>query len=215
MWHELSGPWQACIDQAWQAYCSGSVPIGAAIADGEGQVLAVGRNRIFEPRAAAHPYIAGNRLAHAEVNAVLTLDNSIDAHTCILYTTTEPCPLCVGALTMANIRCFHYASRDPWAGSAELIQCSRYISSKKIQVVGPESATMEAILVGIMTEYHQRKVGPDGAGRVVASWNAVMPEGVRLGRRLFKSGDLQRYCEELLPASSVIDQLSRELVDAS
>ena len=47
MWQSLSQPWRACLEEAWTAYRAGSVPIGAAITDGAGRVVARGRNRIY------------------------------------------------------------------------------------------------------------------------------------------------------------------------
>jgi tRNA(Arg) A34 adenosine deaminase TadA len=73
MWHTLALPWQTCVEEAWAAYCAGSIPIGAAITDANGQIIACGRNRIFE-LTAEDGYLCGTRLAHAEVNALLKLD---------------------------------------------------------------------------------------------------------------------------------------------
>ena len=51
IWATLADPWRVCLEEAWTAYCAGSVPIGACITDATGSVLARGRNRIFEPPA--------------------------------------------------------------------------------------------------------------------------------------------------------------------
>ena len=51
LWECLSAPWRACMEEAWTAYCAGSVPIGAVITDAVGQVIAHGRNCIFEDHA--------------------------------------------------------------------------------------------------------------------------------------------------------------------
>ena len=32
LWERLSGPWQACVELAWEAYRAGSLPIGAVVA---------------------------------------------------------------------------------------------------------------------------------------------------------------------------------------
>ena len=89
MWESLSS--------AWQAYCAGTVPIGAVVTDASGQILSRGRNRIFEMQG-EDSYLYGQTLAHAEINALITLDvGRAERHGCILYTTVEPCPLCMGA----------------------------------------------------------------------------------------------------------------------
>jgi tRNA(adenine34) deaminase len=69
----LTVPWHVCLDEAWEAYCHGSLPIGAAITDRQGHLLARGRNRICEDEAEGK-LLSGHRLAHAEVNALIALD---------------------------------------------------------------------------------------------------------------------------------------------
>src|SRR4051794_12741046 len=97
LWETLTPPWQACLEEAWAAYYAGSVPIGAVITDTAGQILARGRNRMGEQDAQGNT-LYGHRLAHAEVNALLALDHTaVDPAACVLYSTTEPCPLCTGA----------------------------------------------------------------------------------------------------------------------
>ena len=45
-WSEMEYPWQVCFEEAWHAYCAGSLPIGAALFSPEGQLLFRGRNHI-------------------------------------------------------------------------------------------------------------------------------------------------------------------------
>jgi hypothetical protein len=40
VWHDLTPPWQSCIEEAWIAYCMGSLPIGTALTDASGKVVA-------------------------------------------------------------------------------------------------------------------------------------------------------------------------------
>src|SRR3981081_3786458 len=101
LWDQLAAPWQVCLEQAWIAYQAGSLRTGAATPDQAGIIVGRGRNRIFET--VAEPtetgWVSGNRLAHAEMNAVLSLDHvAVDLKQCTLYTTLEPCALCVGAI---------------------------------------------------------------------------------------------------------------------
>src|SRR3712207_7202914 len=53
----------------------------------------------------------------------------ISGHT--LFTTTEPCPLCVGASYMSRVRAIRFAARDPWAGGTHLVAASPYLRSEE------------------------------------------------------------------------------------
>jgi tRNA(adenine34) deaminase len=111
------GIWLFCFEEAWEAYCQGSIPIGAVITDAQGRVIAKGRNRFFEKEAEAGN-ICWNRLAHAEINAMLKVSShehpELKSYT--LYTTVEPCVQCFGALYMSNIGNLKYAAKDKIAG---------------------------------------------------------------------------------------------------
>src|SRR5512140_3513299 len=98
MWQELESPWQTALEESWAAYCAGSIPIGAVVTDASGAILSRGRNRAHEKTASPTGGTVGP-LAHAELNALLALDfSAIDPHTCHIYTVTEPCPMCMGAI---------------------------------------------------------------------------------------------------------------------
>ena len=113
----LDEAWRLSFEQAWRSWCSGTIPIGAAVTDAGGAVVSTGRNRVFN--ADAPPgQVAGSWLAHAEVNALLQLppESSRDGYT--VTSTAEPCLLCAGALIM-SLRgriVVRYASADPLAG---------------------------------------------------------------------------------------------------
>ena len=36
-----------CLSLAWEAYGAGTIPVGAALVDAEGAVVAEGRNRVY------------------------------------------------------------------------------------------------------------------------------------------------------------------------
>jgi hypothetical protein len=146
-------------------------------------------------------------LAHAEVNALLALDSDhADPHTCILYTSCEPCPLCFGAFYMSGLRELRYASRDPFAGSINLLGATPYLKRKPIRVFGPERADLETILGALHTEFVLRDSG-ERYRHVVEAWAAVVPERVRLGEQLFQDGRLRRMREAGARAAEVMREL--------
>jgi tRNA(adenine34) deaminase len=211
MWQSLTHPWQICLEQAWEAYCAGSVPIGACITGPDGQVLSCGRNRLLDDLPSAQKHICMTPLAHAEVNTLLAFDHSAcDAHLCTLYSAVEPCPLCMGALTMANIRTLCFAAADTWAGASAIAAENRYVRSKNIHVIGPQRADLQSVIIAIQVESHLHRAGQT-ARRVVDVWEADNPAGVRMGFRLFETGTLQDMRVSGMQANAVIDTLARML----
>jgi tRNA(Arg) A34 adenosine deaminase TadA len=211
MWAELSHPWQCCIEEAWAAYCAGSVPIGAVVTDAGGHVVSHGRSRNAELSAEA-PYLHNNPLAHAEMNALVSLDyrQHHPPHSCVLYTTTEPCPLCLGAFYMSGVRNLRYASRDPYAGSVNLLGTTPYLQRKPITVAAPERSDLEVLIMAL----HVERSADWGAGPedvVLTAWEAVIPRAVQLGRDLYASGELRGMREAGLSAAEMVARLSARL----
>ncbi len=192
LWETLAEPWRVCLTLAWESYRQGSLPIAAAIVDARGTVLARGRNRLRddvrdyggEPNALhAHP------LAHAEINALLAFPFSERAaSTCTLLTTTEPCPLCVGAVRMSDMGCLTYTSRDPWAGSSTLFETVPYIRQKGTRVASLAGSRLETCLIALQTDAHLRNIRPEKklkAPIFISVWREVLPVGVAAGENLF------------------------------
>jgi tRNA(adenine34) deaminase len=86
------------------AASEGSVPIGAVIVGPDGEIVSTGHNKI---------YITWDTTAHAEVEAIRNAGKKLfDPHyknRCTIYSTVEPCPMCSGALMLADM------SRSVWA----------------------------------------------------------------------------------------------------
>lgn len=158
----LPTPWQAALEEAWEAYLRGSYPIGACVADASGQVLARGRNRLGEARR-VDGVISGHRLGHAEVNALLELPD-LDAQASralTLYTTTEPCPMCLGALLMARVGGLAFAAADLYAGTAGLLAEHPYMSAKGVRVGRAPEDIIRACRLLELTFHLDRGMPPD------------------------------------------------------
>ncbi len=204
VWDGLSEPWRACVQLAWEAYLAGSLPIGAVVADAQGNVLSRGRNRIHE-RSGEDGFLFGHRLAHAEINALIRLDyDRYDPATCALYTTTEPCPLCAGAARMSDLGELRYAARDPWGGSAAMFETVPYLRRGNVRVVGPADGHLEEILVALQVERFLH-LKPGILERFLATYESVMPNAVRAGLDLYRSGTLKEM-DVVEAAVRVVDQ---------
>lgn len=75
---------------------NGGGPFGAVIAR-DGEIIATGVNRVT----ASH-----DPTAHAEVSAIREACRKLgtfDLNGCVIYTTCEPCPMCLGAIYWAHL----------------------------------------------------------------------------------------------------------------
>ena len=84
------------------------VPVGAAVVY-QGRVIA----RAHNERADSRPF------AHAEMLAMERACQALGTrrlHGCVLYVTLEPCPMCAGALMMAEVDACVYGAADPRQG---------------------------------------------------------------------------------------------------
>lgn len=112
-WQQLEAPWRLCFEGAWEAFLAGTIPVGAAVGSADGAIVARGRNRIFDPPGHG---LSGSRLAHAEVDALAKLPTSARYRDHVLYSTLEPCLLCVAATLHATVGRIEYAAADPFGG---------------------------------------------------------------------------------------------------
>ena len=90
---------------------AGEVPVGAAIVDGNGKLIAEAQNRRERDC---------DPSAHAEILALRAAGQVLqDWHLnqCTLYVTLEPCPMCAGAIVQARIGLLVYGADDPKTGS--------------------------------------------------------------------------------------------------
>ena len=130
---------QAALKEAELAYQSGERPIGAVIVH-NGQIIGRGRAQHKNTR---------NRLAHAELNALLSVANSLyDYHRgdAVIYTTVEPCEMCLGAIVMSDaVNHIVYALPDRWINTAPMFSMphvQRHIKNYLGGVLEDESAAL-------------------------------------------------------------------------
>ena len=84
---------------------SGGGPFGAVIVK-DGKVVATGANRVTANN---------DPTAHAEVSAIraaCTKLGTFDLSGCVIYTSCEPCPMCLGAIYWAHIDKIYYGANQ-------------------------------------------------------------------------------------------------------
>ncbi len=131
----LAQPWREVFDLTWEAYLAGSIPVGAVVADDGGRVVARGRNRIFDD--AHEGQLAGTRLGHAEINALVGLSSRETYPGLTLYTALEPCHLCLAAAPTSRLGRLRYAAPDPYGGAVGKLLPSEDMRLHPLAVEGP------------------------------------------------------------------------------
>lgn len=114
-WGALDDVWHRVFEEAWLSWGTGNFGVGAALVVPEGRdagIVAVGRNLVATPSPAEQP-LAGNYMAHAEMNAFAALD-SYSARGMHLYSTLEPCLMCGATAIFLNVDAIHFAARDEY-----------------------------------------------------------------------------------------------------
>ena len=77
-------------------------PFGAVIIDEQGNIVSKGNNKVLG---------SNDPTAHAEIVAIRNACkklNTYDLSKCILYTSCEPCPMCLSAIIWSNIKKVYY-----------------------------------------------------------------------------------------------------------
>ena len=117
----------------------GNMPFGALLANAVGEILLTAENTVNN---------RGDCTAHAELNLISIASRTLAPeimHNCTLYASTEPCPMCAGALFLSGIPRLVYALGAPQffafanAPEFEFPACREIlcVNNKSLQVIGP------------------------------------------------------------------------------
>lgn len=116
--------------------------------------------------------------------------------------------MCMGTLYMSGVRNLHYAARDPFAGSVNLLGSTWYLSRKPIKTYGPD-ALLEMIITGIFVEQDcQAHAGSLPEGIFYQKMRNVLPEAVQFGVRLWQGGEMQQARREAVTAGELFNRLA-------
>ena len=86
---------EAALSEARTGAAESGIPIGAALVDGQGRLVATGRNRRVQDRAA---------VMHAEINCLFNAGMTVsDFRGMTMYSTLMPCHMCAGAVVQFGI----------------------------------------------------------------------------------------------------------------
>jgi tRNA(adenine34) deaminase len=105
---------QEALAQAEQAFAENEVPIGAVVVL-DNRVVGRGHNRTE---------CSGQPFEHAEIMALWDASEQVGVHAleqAVLYSTIEPCVMCIGAVLLAKIPRVVFGAREPRTGACESV----------------------------------------------------------------------------------------------
>lgn len=121
---------EEALKEAKKAFEENEIPVGAVVVF-EGRIVAKGRNnRNMEQD------IAG----HAELMALRTAGKVLGLHKLVkasIYTTLEPCPMCLGAIIQSRIKNLYFGAYDKKLGAVEsFMKYKEFPDSSKTNIQG-------------------------------------------------------------------------------
>lgn len=124
------------IQEAKKSFDSGNFPVGAVLIDDNGKLIDSAHNLMHSKQ---------SRVLHAEMNLIiknqLILYENPDKYT--LYSSLEPCLMCMGTAIINKIFRFVWAINDSWAGASNIYSMkSPYFSCYEINIVDSPSIAL-------------------------------------------------------------------------
>jgi tRNA(adenine34) deaminase len=102
------------LEEAQKAFDVGEVPVGAVVVH-RNQIVGRGHNRTEQ---------TGRPFEHAEMVAMWEAVGSLQQKTledCVLYSTIEPCVMCIGAAMLARVPRVVFGAREAKTGACESV----------------------------------------------------------------------------------------------
>jgi tRNA(Arg) A34 adenosine deaminase TadA len=116
-WNQLALGARMAFAQQWMGVAAGGLPCGSSILDDHEQIVAVGRNHVYDLPEKAHTPTTSplqyTRVAHAEINALALVPSNREPQLLTLWTTQHPFIMCAAALRFIGIGKVCYIADDP------------------------------------------------------------------------------------------------------
>ena len=201
MWKDNSKQWQIVFEEAWKAFGCGSIPIGAALFDKNGDLIISDRNRSREADT------VNREISHAEANVLRRLDTDrYNSGELVLYTSMEPCPMCMGMILMGHIREIHYAAADSYCGMVHLTDTDAYYKGKHMRCIR-EGGEKELFQLTIQS-YNELKFIDNGASdKVIRMFAETSSTAVDIAKKLYEDKMLDRLVKEGASCGEAYDRI--------
>ena len=129
---------EVALEEARQGRDEGGVPIGAAMFDAEGKLLASGRNRRVQE---------GDPSVHGETDAFRRAGRQKTYRDKIMVTTLAPCWYCSGLIRQFGIRTLVVGESRNFSGGVE------WLKDLGVKVIDLDSQECSDLLTGFIAEH--------------------------------------------------------------
>jgi len=142
---------EIAVEEAYQASKEGNAPIGAVLTSREGNVLAQNHNQV-----STHPGL----IYHAEMmiflqNQELFLKNR---WTMTLYTTLEPCLMCLSTAIVHHVKRVVWLIDDYWSGGTRCHNYrSAYLSHSQCELAHKSIPHLKEQILPLLVTFYSRK----------------------------------------------------------
>ena len=203
MWKDNPKQWQIVFEEAWQAFRRGSTPIGAALFDRDGELILSDRNRSREADT------VNREISHAEVNALRRLDTDrFNSGEMVLYTSMEPCPMCMGMIIMGHVREIHYAASDSYCGMVHLTDTDQFYKRKNLKCLH-EGGAKELFQLCIQSYYELRYLEKGASDKVIRRFAETSDRAVNTAKKLYEQKILDRLVKDEVPCKEVYEMIMK------
>jgi cytosine/creatinine deaminase len=132
------GMLEVALEEARVGRSEGGIPIGAALFDGDGRLLASGRNRRVQQN---------DPSVHGETDAFRRAGRQRSYKDKIMVTTLAPCWYCSGLIRQFGIRTLVVGESRTFAGGVE------WLKELGVKVIDLDSAECAVLLGGFIAEH--------------------------------------------------------------
>jgi tRNA(adenine34) deaminase len=138
---------EEALKDAIKAGQEGQVPIGALVVNRLGEIIGRAYNQVNR---------LSDRTAHAEMLAIreaISRHSSNGTENWIVYTTLEPCPMCLGTIIMCNIGTVVWASPDIHINTHKILTALPYLRTRKLTTVMSPYSDLEQKCAELHNQY--------------------------------------------------------------
>ncbi len=112
IWREADTAMLRCLELAHESFLSRGLPVGSVIGTGDGEEIGEGRNRVYDP-SGGPDRLQRTSIAHAEMNALASVDTTTDSSSLTLWSSHRPCLMCAAACEFTGVGSVVFIAPDP------------------------------------------------------------------------------------------------------